>query len=192
MTSLPDRKRWTVDDYLAFDRASEQKWEYLDGMVFDVFAMAGASVSHNRIVVNLTVALGNQLQGGACEVFSNDTRVRIRQEAYAYPDLVIVCGVPQFEGQQDILVNPAVIVEVLSPGTETYDRTGKFHEYQKLASLQEYVLVAQDRPLVESFTRTDDGWLYTFAAGLDTGIAFKSVGCTVALRDIYQRVQFDP
>lgn len=180
--------RLTPEAYLARERAAETKSEYVDGMLI---AMAGATPSHILITVNIASEMNRQFKGRPCRVFTQDLRVRITEGGmYAYPDVVAVCDSPLFEDDEfDVLLNPTLIVEVLSPTTEAYDRGLKFARYRQRASLQEYVLVAQDRISVERYARHGDQWLLTEATDLDESIAFPSIGCTLALRDIYDKVE---
>ena len=190
MTALP-KKRYTPEEYLAIDRQAPFKSEYHAG---EIFAMAGASEEHNIITVNLTVALGSQLRGGSCRPFAADMRVRVGPaDLYAYPDVVVVCGERRYaDEQRDVLLNPTVIIEVLSPGTEDYDRGDKFTGYRYLDSLQEYLLVAQDRPHVEHYTRQPDGrWLLSEAAHLEAVIHLPSLAADLALSEVYADVNFE-
>jgi len=190
MTALP-KKRYTPEEYLAIDRQAPFKSEYHAG---EIFAMAGASEEHNIITVNLTVALGSQLRGGPCRPFAADMRVRVGPaDLYAYPDVVVVCGERRYaDEQRDVLLNPTVIIEVLSPGTEDYDRGDKFTGYRYLDSLQEYLLVAQDRPHVEHYTRQPDGrWLLSEAAHLEAVIHLPSLAADLALSEVYADVNFE-
>jgi Uma2 family endonuclease len=178
------------EEYLAFERASETKHEFLDGRVY---AMAGASFQHGRIIWNTAGSLYNQLAGGPCQAITNDLRVRVSASRMnTYPDIVVVCGEPRFnDDRPDTLVNPSVLIEVLSPSTESYDRTTKWEHYQTLESLQEYVLIKQDTPRVEHYLRQDDGsWRYTATIGLDASVELPSLGCTLTLAQIYQGVAF--
>jgi Uma2 family endonuclease len=192
MASLP-KVRITVEDYLARDRAAAYKSEFLAG---EVFAMAGASRVHNLIVFNLATVLGPQLQGRPCEAYVSDMRVKVSATGlYAYPDLVVVCGEPRFEDAQlDTLLNPTLIIEVLSPSTETYDRDDKFVNYCQIESLQQYVLIAQDDARIERFDRVaNELWTPSAAAGLDTTISVAAIGCDLPLSRVYERVKFgDP
>jgi Uma2 family endonuclease len=183
--------RYTPEEYLAIDRQAPFKSEYRAG---EIFAMAGASEEHNIITVNLTVALGSRLRGGPCRPFAADMRVRVGPaELYAYPDVLVVCGERRFaDEQRDVLLNPTVIVEVLSQGTEAYDRGDKFTGYRYLDSLQEYLLVAQDRPHVEQYTRQADGrWLLSEATGLEALIQLSSLGVDLPLVEVYDGVTFE-
>lgn len=184
------RKHWTAEDYLAFERASDEKHEFIDG---SVYLMTGASRAHNLIVFNLAAAVGNQLRGRACEAYVSDMRVRMKQQDYAYPDLVVVCHPPEFEDAHgDTLLNPTLIAEVLSLSTEQYDRGRKFESYRTLDSLQEYVLIAQDRPHVERYLRQAHGeWLFSEINGLNSSVELASIDCVLALADMYDKVAFD-
>ncbi len=175
------------EDYLERERAAQYKSEYRNGQVF---AMSGASRPHNLLATNLTRLLGNQLDRPRCELYIADMRVRVqRTGSYLYPDLVVVCGGPRFEdGVFDTLLNPTVIVEILSPSTEGRDRGIKFADYREIDSLTDYILVAQDETLVERYARRDDGWAITFLRKPDEILRLESIGCEVAIRDIYDLV----
>src|SRR4051812_22556006 len=142
----------TEEQYLELDRAAERKSEYYDG---EIFAIAGAGMAHNQIAVNTTASLHTQLRGKQCQALSSDMRTRIGLTArYAYPDVTVVCGRPEvLDSRKDILTNPTVIIEVLSPATAEFDRGFKFVAYTAIPSLQQYVLIASDRPFIEVFTR---------------------------------------
>ncbi len=188
---LPQQKSYlTPEEYLALERQAETKSEYWNG---DMYAMAGASRAHSTIVINLVVGLGGQLEKRPCEMHSNDMRVKVRPSGlYTYPDVVIVCGKAQFEDRhEDTLVNPTVIVEVLSPSTEAYDHGVKFEFYRKLASLSDYLLIAQDRPFIDHYARQpDDKWLLSMVKGLDAVAHIASIGCDLRLADVYDKVEF--
>ena len=182
----------TIQEYLDLERKHDTKYEYIDGTLV---AMVGASPNHNRIQTNLIGNLFPIVDRRGCEIFGSDMRVRIeRLNVYTYPDFTITCGEPQFaDGPPDALLNPQVIVEILSPSTESYDRVRKFARYRRLASLREYVLIAQDMPLVEHYVRQADGtWLLSVAENLDGEITFLAIDCTLALSKIYARVTFEP
>ena len=181
------KSRVTVEQYLALERQSETRSEYLDG---EVFAMTGASRKHNLLVANVLAGLHSQLRGKSCEAYANDMRVGIPGTGlYTYPDVVVACGAPQFEdGELDTLLNPTLIVEVLSGSTEDYDRGTKFAHCRTLPSLTEYVLVAQDKVHVEHFVRQTEGWLLTETDDLAATLQLPSIGCTLALADVYERV----
>lgn len=189
MSSLP-QTAYSPEEYLTLERKSEHRSEYVNGRVF---AMSGASREHNLIAGNVFAEIRTQFRGRDCEAYVGDMRVKVRSTGmYTYPDVVAVCGGPQFEDLQvDTLINPVVIVEVLSPSTEAYDRGEKFAHYRKLESLQDYVLVAQDRVLIEHFARygdTGDQWVLTELSDLDGTLSLASIGCVLTLREVYDRV----
>jgi Uma2 family endonuclease len=178
----------SVEEYLAFDRSAQDKHELWDG---EVFAMSGASLSHNRIVRNLLRHLGNALEGMTCEVLPSDMRVRIKAGSrYVYPDLTIVCGPPQLEGSgADMLVNPNLVIEVLSASTEAFDRGEKFAGYRSLPSIREVVLVSQDVPRVECYTRQlDDSWILREYAG-HASVQLGPLAEGLPLAKIYEGVE---
>lgn len=178
------------EEYLAIERVAETKSEYLDGQMF---AMAGASFRHNRIIVNLATGLNSALRGGPCQVVVQDLRVRVSPEGlYTYPDVVTVCGEPEFaDSHEDTLTNPTLLVEVLSPSTEAYDRGAKFQHYRTLSTLKQYVLVAQEEPLVEVYTRQEGGgWLLREFRGQEATAELTAVNCHLPLVEIYRDLTF--
>lgn len=180
----------TPEEYLALERQTETKSEYLDG---EVFAMAGASLAHNQIVINAVLALGGRLKGGPCRIFSSDMRVKVsRSGLYTYPDLVVICGRPQLEDEQrDTLLNPILLIEVLSSSTENYDRGRKFDHYRMLESLTDYVLVSQDEAKVEHFARQPaDKWLLSIYKGLEAVALLPAIGCELPLTEVYDKIEF--
>lgn len=186
--STTTETRVSPEEYLVRERAAEYRSEYVHG---EIRAMTGASPDHGRIALSIGMALQGQLRGGPCEAFLNDLRVKIPgTRDYVYPDVVVVCGPPETEDEHDdSLLNPTVIVEVLSPSTQVYDRTEKWEMYRRLPTLREYLLVAQDRPRVERYVRQGGGlWLFSETEGRDEVLRLESIGCTLALRDVYERV----
>jgi Uma2 family endonuclease len=180
--------RVSAEEYLTLERRAATKSEYLNG---EIFAMAGASRQHNRMVLNLGILLDGQLRGRGCEIFTSEMRVRVSAaNLYTYPDVVVTCGEPQFTDEQvDTLLNPIFIVEVLSPSTESYDRGTKFADYRTLPSFAEYLLLAQDRVHAEHFVKQpNDGWLLTETDRREEVLDLPSIGCTLSLRDAYDRV----
>jgi len=178
------------DEYLEIDRAAERKSEYFDG---EMFLMAGASKEHNRIAFSLSIVIGNQLRGEPCEPFGSDTRVKIPNKNFCFPDMSIACK-PEWEDKKfDILLNPIVVFEVLSPSNEAWDRGGKFREYQRISSLREYVLVSQDKALIEIYSRREGGaWLLRSAEGRNQTIALESIeNLVLPLAEVYERVVFE-
>lgn len=181
----------TPEEYLAIERDSAEKHEYVAG---EVVAMAGASRRHNLIQSTTLTGLNNALATRPCEVYPSDMRVKVSTLGiYTYPDITVVCGEPDLEdAEQDTLLNPTVIIEVLSPATERYDRGLKFHRYQLIPSLRDYLLIAQDRPLVEHYARGDDGrWSQSVHEGLSASIALRSIGCSLPLAEVYRKAGFD-
>jgi len=178
----------TPTEYLALERSAHEKSEYINGRIY---AMAGASRLHNLIVTNILRELATQLRGRPCETYANDMRVKVQRTGmYTYPDVVAVCEEPRLEDAElDTLLNPAVIVEVLSPSTESYDRGEKFAHYRRLESLQEYVLVAQVTRRVEHFRREGDSWVLTEISDPGGELRLSSLGCTLQLADIYDRIE---
>lgn len=167
------------------ERSVPLRHEYYQG---EVFAMGGASLLHNQITLAIASRLFDALRDSPCTVAANDLRVRIPDDAhYVYPDVVVTCEKPEFEDDQfDTLLNPQVIIEVLSASTENYDRGKKFEQYRRIASLKEYFLVAQDRPHIERFRRSDsDAWVLTESSGLDSTITIDSAGLKLSLDDVY-------
>jgi Uma2 family endonuclease len=178
----------TPEEYLEIERKAEYKSEYCDG---EMFAMAGAGEVHNLLVTNLVAGLHQQLRSRPCRVYSNDMRVRVHATGlYTYPDVVVVCGERRFlDDRRDTLLNPSLLIEVLSPSTEAYDRGRKFDQYRSIESLGEYLLVASDRVHVDQYTRQPDGrWLLTAASRLEDSLDLQSVGYRLALADLYERV----
>lgn len=191
MSAVP-KPRLTPQQYLALERQAKTKSEYLRG---EMFALAGASREHNLIAGNVNRELGEQLRERECEVYQAEMRVKISPTGlYTYPDVTVVCGEPKFEDAEvDTLLNPKVLVEVLSPSTADYDRGGKFTHYRRLSSLQEYVLISQDRPLVEHYVRQGkDEWLLTERSSLHDSLILPSIQCQLPLSEIYLKVQFAP
>lgn len=187
--SLQTRRRFTPEEYLALERRSDTKSEYFAG---EIFAMGGASRWHNLIVTNCVRELSLQLKGRPCRVYPSDMRVKVSPTGlYTYPDVVVACGAEQFDDEQkDTLLNPIVLIEVLSESTEAYDRGGKFEQYRKLDSLAEYLLIAQDKPHVEHYVRQANGqWLFSDLSGLGGVVQLPSIECSLALAEVYDKVE---
>lgn len=181
----------TTEEYLTLERQAEHKSEYYDG---EIFAMTGASLRHNRITLNIGTELTLQLKGRDCQAFTSDMRVHAPATSlYTYPDVVAICGEPELEdGYIDTLLNPVLIVEVLSKSTARYDRIDKFSHYRSIPSFAEYVLVSQDEYRVEHYAKQPDGrWLLTEIRGKEGEVVLAAVGCALAFGDIYDRVNFD-
>jgi Uma2 family endonuclease len=184
--------RYGFEEYLSVERESvDAKHEYVAGQVF---AMAGGSYDHNLITANLARRLGNQLDGSPCVVLTSDMRIRVEAaDVCAYPDVSVLCGEPVFHDERrDVLTNPILIAEVLSPSTEAYDRGSKFAHYRHLPSLRHYLLIAQDRVAVDVFTRQqDDRWLLSAYPDLGAVIELERLDCRLLVRDVYDGVRWD-
>jgi Uma2 family endonuclease len=190
---------YTMDQYLAIERSAQERHCFVDG---EIYAMAGESDAHGDISVNLVVHLGNQLKGTTCRVRTKDTKVRsgpilsageTTRGVFSYPDVLVICGEPEYhDALKDVVLNPKAIFEVLSESTEAFDRGEKFTRMQTWnPALTDYVLVSQDRPQVEHFTRQADGsWSYRMTTGLDARVVIASIQCTLKLADVYERVGF--
>ncbi|MCY7376255.1 MAG: Uma2 family endonuclease [Pyrinomonadaceae bacterium] len=180
----------TPEDYLIFERESESRHEFLDG---EIYQMAGESLSHSRVCVNLGGEVRAKLKGKPCEALSPNMKVRTSNASlFSYPDLTIVCGEPQFhDRKKDVLVNPKVVFEVLSPSTAEYERTTKFQRYRMgNETLTDYILVSQDKCFVEHFRKDANGdWLYQSYAALEDDLRIEIIECELSLREIYDRVE---
>lgn len=188
MSSLAQSQS-TPEHYLALERQATHRSEYIDG---HLFAMAGASRQHNLIAGNVFGELRAQLRGRRCEAYINDMRVKVSVTGlYTYPDVAALCGEPHFEDRHlDTLLNPSVIVEVLSTSTEAYDRGEKFAHYRRLEALRDYLLIAQDKVRVEHYVRQGDQWILSEASDLSSVVHLSSIGCDLVLQDIYDKVEF--
>lgn len=190
MSAYPQPRLLTDEEYLALDRAAQFRSEFYQGVMY---AMSGGSRAHGLIGTALGRELGNAFKGRPCWVVTHDLRVRISPGGlYAYPDAAVVCGEEQYaDDQKDVLLNPTVIVEVLSPSTEAYDRGLKSEQYRKIASLKEYALVSQDKPHIEIYSRqAGDQWLLTEYSGIEAACRFESVDCTIPLAELYDKITF--
>jgi Uma2 family endonuclease len=180
------------NEYLRLERQAEYKSEYLNG---EIFAMTGASRKHNLITTNISRELSQQLKARPCEVYAVDMRVKVRATGlYTYPDVVVVCGEPEFEDDfVDTLLNPTVLIEVLSQSTERYDRIAKSSYYRTIDSLAEHLLVAQDEIRLEQYVKQPDGQWFLFEhLTLDSAAQLTSIDCSLALGDVYDKISFDP
>jgi len=186
--SSPAKTRLTPEEYLVRERQAETKSEYLAGQTL---LMGGASRRHVLIVTNVVGELRRQLKGRPCLLFSTDLRLRVTPTGlFTYPDVMVVCGEATYVDQEaDTLTNPTLIVEVLSASTQDYDRGRKFEHYRSLASLQEYLLVAQAKVHVEHFQKQPDGrWVLAETSRRDDVVRLPSIGCDLALTEIYDKV----
>ena len=189
MTAVP-KQRYTIEEYIELDKNSEERFEYFDG---EVFAMAGSSPNHARISGRVYSILERLLSAGDCEAFNSEVRIKVPAALpYRYPDVSAVCGEQIYETIQgvEMLVNPVLLVEVLSTSTAAYDLDAKFTEYQSIESFREYLLIAQDRPHVIRYVRQTQGWLRTETDGLENVVTLDSLGVSLPLNEIYARVKF--
>ena len=185
------RALFTAEEYLDRERVAETRSGYVNGQVF---AMAGGTLNHNRIGRNISNSLSSQMRTRPCEVFGSDVKVRIdKANAFHYPDISGLCGpILYHDNRKDAYCNPAIIVEVLSPSTEAYDRGEKFTLYRLLDSLFEYILVRQDRVEVEVFARGSDGcWTSIIYNAPGDSFQLRTLNCTLTLGDIYEKVEFE-
>jgi Uma2 family endonuclease len=181
----------TLQEYFTLEESSDHKHEYYRGAIY---AMTGASARHNLLVANVIGLLHGQLRKSACRVFPSDLRLKIEATGlYTYPDISVICGGLQFDaGRQDTVTNPTVLIEVLSPSTENYDRGKKFEHYRTLESLQEYIVVAQDRVHIEQHIRQDERrWLLVDFFAMDQIIQLGAVDCALPVELVYEYVSFD-
>jgi len=188
MSVLPKRKM-TEAEYLSFEETSEEKHEFYNG---ETFAMAGASRQHNDISTNLIIEIGTRFKGGPCRVSAAGQRVKVsRTGLYTYPDLLIVCGPREFDKlNENTLINPNIVIEILSDSTEGYDRGTKFEHYQKLPSVREYVLVRQDRMRIERHVRQpDESWTTTAFDDPAGSFALATIPISIPLADVYRDVE---
>ena len=188
MSSIAAQTYLSPEEYIAAERKATLKSEYLSG---EIVAMSGASLAHNLITVNTVTQLYNQLTEGRCRVFANDMRVGIREgTSYFYPDVVVVCDEPRFEDNAlDTLINPIVVIEVLSPSTEAYDRGEKSVRYPQLESLQEYILISQDTVQVEYYLRQGEQWILSEFSALEDVLPLTSIGAELSLNQVYRFVE---
>lgn len=187
MGSAAQRLRMTEGEYLAFERTSDVRHEFADG---EIFAMAGGTYEHTTVAANIITELRNALRGRKCSVQTSDMRIHIPSRGrYVYADASVVCGRPVFlDENHDTLINPRVVVEVLSPSSEEYDRGEKFALYQTLPSVMHYVLAAQDKPCIEVFTRKADGTWDLRKYGPGDQLALETLEISIAIDEVYSNV----
>jgi len=200
LAKIKTKPVFTVEEYLDIDRSEDERYEFFDG---EIYAMAGESGGHGDICVNLTRLISNDLLDTPYRARSKDTKVRsgmfpskrpLIKGMISYPDLVVICGEPEYHDKfRDVVLNPQIIIEVLSDSTEQFDRNEKFHRYQLWnPTLTDYILVSQDKPLIEHYIRQSDGsWKYLFYKGLDKEFAIESINSRLKLADIFYRVEFE-
>lgn len=181
----------SADHYLAWESQQPYKYELIDNRIYP---MTGASVLHNYISVKLAVALDSRLSEKGCAVYTSDMRVQVEDAGtYTYPDLVVLCSEPRLRpyADQDTLLNPTLLFEILSPSTELIDRNQKREQYLRIPSLEGYFLVTQDKPLIEAYTRSDDEWATCDHAGLDSSLVIPPLDCEIPLSEVYRRARFE-
>lgn len=184
------KKVYTPEEYLEIERAADHKSEHVNG---EIVAMSGATYTHTKIATNVTVEIRSRLCGTDCEALTSDIRVQTSATHYCYPDLTVVCGKPLLaDHYRDTILNPVLVLEILSPSTADYDSGLKFERYKRIESLREYVLVWQDRPQIGRWLLTDSGWISSVVEGLDAAIHLDSVGIDLPLAAVYGRVDFPP
>ncbi len=198
VAKLRSKPYYTIEQYLAWEREVDERSEFIDG---EIYAMAGESGAHADISMNLAVMLGTQLKGGGCRARTKDTKVRsgaVKEQfgrgMISYPDMVVICGEVEYhDSRKDIILNPRVVIEVLSESTEEFDRGVKFMRYRNFnPTLTDYILIAQNEPHVEHFLRRENGeWLLREYDGLDATFAIDSIGCSISLSDLFDRVEFE-
>ncbi len=195
--ALLSTKKYTPEEYLALEDKAEYKSEYWDGYIIPLHGvpptLAGADINHIQIVTNLIETLSPKLKKKQCRTFSNDLKVWISsREKFLYPDVAVVCGKLDFyKLRRDVVTNPKLIIEVLSDSTAAFDRSEKLWMYQNLESLDEYVLISQEKAVVEQYLRREDGnWIYRATIGIESSVNFESVDLKIKLKDIYELVDF--
>lgn len=193
MVAMPQKQepiKMTEAEYLAFERGSDIKHEYIDG---HIYAMAGARRRHSLITGNIFASCHSQFRGQDCEVHQSELRVKISASKYFYPDITIICGEAILaDNEFDNLLNPTVIIEVLSPSTEAFDRGDKFQYYRSIPSIQHYLLISQDKPRIEGYQRQKSGlWTFKDAIGLDSNFKIEVLNFTLNLLDIYELITFE-
>lgn len=188
MSANPNYKYLTPEEYLAIERKAEYKSDYIDGVMY---AMAGGSPQHSLIAGNVLTELNIQLRNSPCQVYNSDMKTRVpSSRRFHYPDVTVVCEEPRFgDDEGDVLLNPLLIVEVLSDSTANYDRNENFDDYKEIESFREYLLIEQYEPVVERFLRRPDGsWIGARVEGLDQSIELLTINCRLKLKDVYAKV----
>ena len=190
MSALPKPRLFSDEEYLILEEKAERRSQFYQG---EIFLMAGANRRHNVISTNVTANLHLQLRRKPCEIYQNDTCVKIHKNFYTYPDVVVVCGEPKIERRHgENLFNPTVLIEVLSRSTQQFDRGEKAKNYRTIDSLRELILISQDKPGIEHYARQASGaWLISEIAELQAVLKLDSIECELNLSDIYERVDFD-
>ncbi|GAB5492369.1 MAG: Uma2 family endonuclease [Phototrophicaceae bacterium] len=183
------KKYWTVEEYLAFERESDVKYEYIDG---EIYAMSGGTDKHSSIAVNCTIEIGLQLRGKSCRVFNSDMKVKISDIKYVYPDFSVVCGQAEFsDGKHMMLTNPTLVAEVMSESSIDYDKGSKADYYRGLPSVQTYLVIDQEKVLAQLYTRQESGWHLSEYSTLEDIVPLDSIGCSLKMSEIYRDIDSD-
>jgi Uma2 family endonuclease len=190
MTAPPDNNNWTIEQYLDFEDEQETRHEFIQGQVY---AMAGATERHNQIASAIHYALYGQMLDRDCQVFQSDMRVQVEADVSFYPDIVAICGEARYaEEKRIILLNPTLVIEVLSPSTEDYDRGRKFNYYRRFPSLKEYLLVSQEKMQIDHYIRQDENaWLLQGFSMPERKLELSSIGCILLIHETYRKVNFE-
>ena len=186
--AIENIRQMTVEEYFAFDEASDYKNEYIDG---EVYPMTGGTLNHGAIIMKTGFALMRRLIGRDCEIFGGHVRNRVSPTRYLYPDISVVCGAPETDERSTNLFNPVLVAEVTSPSSLDYDHGDKLGYYQSIASLRIYLVIDQRQPLVERYERHDGGWRLREFSGLDAVIPLAPLGCDLPLAEIYRGIRFE-
>lgn len=189
MAINPVKRLWTLEEYLAYEDETHLRYEFIDG---EIFAMAGGSDKHSTICLNVGAELRSALRNSPCRPFNSDMKLKITDLVYVYPDVTVVCGEAQFaDAKRSMLLNPSLVVEVLSETTANYDKGQKYDFYRSLPSLQAYLMLEQDRPHAMLYTREKSGWHLEDYYGLDALVPLEALGCSLKLSEAYLNVDFD-
>lgn len=189
MASDPVPRKWSIEEYLSHEEQTGVKHEYIDGAIY---AMSGGTESHSRITANAMIALGQQLRDASCDINTCDLRIQISPTRFVYPDFSVVCGEAQFaDERRTMLLNPVLVVEVMSPSTAAYDRGMKGEFYRSLSSLRGYLLLDQNRVYAQFFSRQESGWLMQEFSDLEVSIPLTMIDATLPLREVYRGIRFD-
>jgi Uma2 family endonuclease len=189
MALNPVKRFWTVDEYLAYEQETHTRYEFLNG---EIFAMAGGSDNHSTISLNVGSELRTKLRGSSCRAFNSDMKVKINDSTFVYPDATVVCGEAKFsDSKRSMLINPTLVVEVLSETTANYDKGQKYDYYRSLPSVQAYLMLEQDRAHAMLYTRDKTGWHLEEYSGLEAIVPLEAVGCNLAMSEAYLNVEFE-
>ncbi|MCA9889494.1 MAG: Uma2 family endonuclease [Anaerolineae bacterium] len=188
MAMEPVKRKWTVEEYLVYEQETGIKHEYIDG---DIYAMSGGSGDHALIMMNCGIEIGSQLRGSSCRAYSSELKVKISETKFVYPDLSVVCGEAKYaDEQRNILTNPTLVVEVISPTSASYDRGDKLDYYQSVPSIMTYLILEQEAAKAHLYTREGEKWLFQSFFGLEAVIPLEAINCRLSLDEVYRGVDF--